>query len=84
MCKLFSEYEDKIRGYCLKNNLDFEKVKKMSQSWSKNDIWLQYYDNSKGQNGLLDETPALIVLKIFIDNGDLKFEQTEYTKKYLQ
>ena len=84
MCKLFSKYEDKIQEYCSNNNLDFEKVKKMSQSWSKNDMWLQYHDVSKGQKGLLDETPAPIVLKIFIDDGNLKFEQTAYTKKYLQ
>lgn len=84
VCKMFSKYENEIRKYCSDNNLDFEKVKKMSQSWSKNDIWLQYFDASKGEKGLLDETPAPIVLKIFIKNDVLTFEQTEFTKKYLQ
>ena len=63
--------------------MDFEKAKSLPQCWGKNDIWLQYHDPSKGSNGLLDETPAPIVLKIFVENGNVKFEQTEYTQKYL-
>ncbi|MBQ9674006.1 MAG: hypothetical protein IJV39_05215 [Ruminococcus sp.] len=43
----------------------------------------QYYDPDKGKKGLLDENPAPIVLKIFVENGNVKFEQTEYTSKYL-
>lgn len=83
MCKLFSQYENEIKKYCIENSLDFEKAKKLPQCWSKNDIWLQYYDPEKGKNGLKDETPAPIVLKIIINNGEVTFEQTENTKKYL-
>lgn len=83
MCKLFSKYENEIRKYFIENSLDFEKAKKLPQCWGKNDIWLQYYDPEKGKNGLKDETPAPIVLKIIIDNGRVIFEQTENTRKYL-
>lgn len=83
MCKLFSKYEKQIEDYCNNNGLDFEIAKKMPQCWGKNDIWLQYHDPEKGKNGLKDETPAPIVLKILIDNGNVSFEQTEFTKQYL-
>ncbi|WP_294408363.1 hypothetical protein [uncultured Ruminococcus sp.] len=83
MCKLFSQYENQIREYCIANSLDFEKAKKLPKCWGKNDIWLQYYDHEKGKNGLKDETPAPIVLKITVNNGKVTFEETEYTRKYL-
>lgn len=83
MCKLFSKYENEIENYCLQNNLSFEKAKKLPQCWGKNDIWLQYHDPEKGKKGLLDETPAPIVLKISIVDGKAVFEQTEHTRKYL-
>ena len=84
MCKLFSKYEKEIENYCNANNLDFEAAKRLPQCWGKSDIWLQYHDPEKGKKGLRDEAPAPIVLKIFIDNGIVSFERTEYTDKYLK
>ena len=84
MCRLFDEWTPQIQTYCKKNNLSFEKAKKMSQCWSKNDIILQYYDkNNTNTSGLKDETPMPIVLKIMKTNEGLMFEQTEHTHKYL-
>ena len=83
MCKLFDMYIKEIQNYCIANSLDFEKAKNMSQCWGKNDVWLQYHDPKKGKSGLMDETPAPIVLKIIVNNGSVEFEQTEYTMKYL-
>ena len=83
MCKLFSKYEKEIREYCVNNNLNFDKASKLPQCFGKNDIWLQYHDPERGKNGLKDETPAPIVLKIYINDGAVSFEQTEYTRKYL-
>ncbi len=84
MCELFSKYENEIKQYCTNNNLSFEKVCSLPQCFSKNDIWIQYHDPEKGRSGLKDETPAPIVLKIYINNDKIEFEQTEYTEKYLQ
>ena len=84
MCKLFDKHEKEIKKYCDDNGLDFDIVKSMPQCWGKNDIWLQYYDPEKGKNGLLDETPAPIVLKIQVNNGIVTIEQTEHTDKYLK
>jgi len=83
MCKLFNQWETEIEKYCTENNLNFEKAKKMGKSWGKDDIALQYNDPEKGLKGLLDETPAPVVLWIRKNSDHLEFEQTEYTKKYL-
>ncbi len=83
MCKLFSQFEDEIKAYCAANNLDFETLRLLPQCWGKNDIWIQFYDREKGKNGLKDEAPAPVVLKITIHNGKASFEQTEHTAKYL-
>lgn len=83
MCKLFSKYEKEIEDYCNDNDLDFQIAKTLPQCWGENDIWLQYHDPSKGKEGLRDETPAPIVLKIFIKDSIVSFEQTEHTQKYL-
>lgn len=83
MCKLFNEWEKEIKTYCLNNDLDFEKAKRLPKSWGKDDIALQYVDREKGRRGLLDETPAPVVLWIRRERGKLIFEQTEYTRKYL-
>ncbi len=84
MCKLFDEWSKEIEMFCEENNLSFDKAKELSQCWGKNDLILQYYDREKGKNGLLDETPMPVVLWIKRnENGDLSFEQTEYTNKYI-
>ena len=84
MCRLFDEHAKEIKKYCDDNGLDFDIVKSMPQCWGRNDIWLQYHDPEKGKNGLLDETPAPIVLKIQVENGGVRVEQTEHTEKYLK
>lgn len=83
MCEIFEKHKLEIEKYCENNNLSFEKACQMGQCCGKNDLWLQYVDKEKGKNGLLDETPAPIVLIIYVDNGNVRFEQTEHTKKYL-
>ena len=84
MCRLFEEWENEIKNYCRENMLSFEKAKKMSKSWGKNDIALQYIDKEKGKMGSRDDTPAPAVLWIRkTPGGELEFEQTEYTQKYL-
>ena len=44
---------------------------------------IQYHSEKSGLNGLKEEIPAPVVLKICKKNGKLSFEQTEYTRKYL-
>ena len=85
MCKLFDEWTPQIKRYCENNNLSFEKAKDLSQCWGKDDIILQYYDknNSRKNEGLRNDIPMPIVLKITKTDNGLVFEQTEHTTKYL-
>ncbi len=83
MCKLFDEWAIEIKKYCKDNGFDFEKAQKLSKSWSKNDLVLQHYDETKKLNGLLDETPMPIVLIIKKEDNGLVFTQTEHTERYL-
>ena len=76
MCKLFDDWSNDIKNYCQKNNLDFEKAKKLSQCWGNNFLALQYHDEKKQTKGLLDETPMPIVLMIEKKNSNLVFTQT--------
>lgn len=83
MCKRFEDWSEQIQNYCKNNGFDFEKAKKLSKCWGKNDLALQYYDPTQGKHGLLDETPMPLVLLITQTPEGLVFEQTEFTKKYL-
>lgn len=85
MCKLFVDWETEIKLYCDENDLDFEKAKQMPKSWNKDFIALQVSSDEENDAGLLDETPAPVVLWIRkSSNGSLVFEQTEHTDKYLK
>ncbi|MBQ8135536.1 MAG: hypothetical protein IJ192_14225 [Clostridia bacterium] len=66
------------------NDLSFEKAEKLSKCWGKDDLILQYFDETKDSRGLLDETPMPIVLYIHkTKEGKIVFEQTEFTQKYI-
>lgn len=87
MCKRFDEWSQEIKAFCESNGYSFEKAKKLSKCWGKDDLFLQYFDpNSESVKkglGLLDETPMPLVLYIRKENGKLVFEQTEHTRRYL-
>lgn len=84
MCKRFDDWSAQIKKYCNENGYNFDKASKLSKCWGRDDLILQYHDPEKGKLGLLDETPMPVVLAIYKQpDGTLRFEQTEYTKKYL-
>ena len=88
MCKRFDDWSQEIKEFCDSNGYSFEKAKKLSKCWGKDDLFLQYFDpNSecvKKGLGLLDETPMPLVLYIKkMPDGSLSFKQTEHTKRYL-
>ena len=79
----FKEWFAEIQDYCMKNDLDFEKVKKLSKGNGSDFLLLGYSDIDKGKKGLIDDTPAPLVLIIKKTIKGLVFEQTEYTSQYL-
>lgn len=83
MCKLFLDWQQAIRKYCIDNGLDFSKAEKTGKCWGKDVLILQHIDAEKGKSGLRDETPAPVVLVVRKNGNSLKFEQTEHTMQYL-
>ena len=83
MCKLFEDWSEEIRQYCLANGLSDETARNLSQCWGSNFLALQFYDPNQGKDGLRDETPKTLVLLIRKTATGLEFEQTEFTQTYL-
>lgn len=85
MQKLYESWEPQIREYFETNKLNYEKVEKCGKAvgvlGGKRTLLLQDIGRSHGI-GLLDDTPAPIVLKAVEDNGRLIFEKTQYTNEY--
>lgn len=84
MCDRFHEWEERIHKYCEENNLDFQKACSMKKCCDEDTLLLQYYDPEMGKRGLIDETPAPIVLVVRREGNGVAFEQTEHTEKYLK
>lgn len=85
MCKLFDDWTNEIKEFCVENGYDFNAAKNLSQSWNNNTVVLFYCDSSKATDGLLDDTPSPMVLLIRREkNGKLTFEKTQHTEKYLK
>jgi len=83
MAKIILKYKKEIEEYCAENNLSIEKVFHSPRCYDHESLIFQHVDHEKGKLGLLDETPAAVTLAIFLENGKLRFEQTEHTRKYL-
>ena len=80
----FEEYAGAIEEYCKKSGLSFQKAEMMCRASGKDDLLLQYHDPKKGELGLINETPAPVVLIMRVANGTPFFEKTKHTDKYLK
>jgi len=83
---IIKNYKHEIERYCEDNALSADVV---FDSWvSCNDKEGRVFilgpgDPERGKLGLMDDVPVPIVLGIYLENGKLRFEQTEHTRKYL-
>jgi hypothetical protein len=84
-CKLIENHEADIRQYCEKNELSYSTLIASILSWDDKEVFVfdSTPDPDREQLGLTDNIPMTIVLKIYLENGNLRFEQTEHTRKYL-
>lgn len=78
-----NEFLREIKIFCNSSNLSFEKVMSFPQSCNENTLAVQYWDESLGTNGLLEETPAEIILLAKKADGKIDVEKQENTDKYL-
>lgn len=72
-----------IKEYCEKSGLNFEKVLKFKNTGNCNICAIQYFDPHGGAQGLLDETPAELLLLIEKKDNGIEFTQYENALKYL-
>jgi hypothetical protein len=76
-------YRSEIERYCKKCGLSTAGVFSSVSAGNKKEMILMHYDPIKGKNGLRDETPMPVTLRIVLENGSLRFEQTEHTYRHL-
>jgi len=78
------EYRSEIEKYCGDNNISVDKV---FSSWTAGNkeraVILGEGDPERGKLGLADNVPLPVTLEIYLENGKLRFEQTEHTRKHL-
>jgi len=83
---IIRDYASAIEDFCADNSLSASKVFDSWKSW--NDKAGHVYilgegDPERAKLGLADDVPLPIALEIYLENGKLRFEQTEHTRKYL-
>jgi hypothetical protein len=84
MYRIIKKHKDEIEKYCLAKDISVGKVFSSSVSEDDESVFiLAPIDPERAKRGLADKVPSLVTLKIFLENGKLRFEQTEHTRKYL-
>jgi hypothetical protein len=84
MYRIIKKHKDEIEKYCLTNNISVDTVFSSSLSEDDESVFILAPINpERAKLGLKDKKNSTITLKIFLENGKLRFEQTEHTLKYL-
>jgi len=83
--KIFKEYRDAIKIYCVQNKLCFDKLRASPCCYDDEELIIlcSVGDPEREKLGLLDDIPSPSTLEIYLENGKLRFVQTDITHKYL-
>ena len=73
LSKAETSFENKIKMYCIQNDLNFDLLANMKRSWG---IDMLKFEKT-------DQGNTRVVLEVFGYGDNLIFKQTEYTKQYL-
>jgi hypothetical protein len=78
---IMEEYEKEISDYCVKNGLSASKVFGSAMAYNDVHVSLVHYVPSKVKKKILTigGPPLPVTLEIYLENGKLRFEQTEHT-----
>lgn len=79
----FENYINDIKKYCAENKLSYEKLLQMVRCVGQSHITFVYRNPKNGEQGLVDETPAITVLVAKVIADKLVIEETPYSRKYL-
>nr|DAE38371.1 MAG TPA: hypothetical protein [Caudoviricetes sp.] len=72
-----------IQEFCKANNLDYEKVKASPRCGNNNVLFIQRVNSASASVGLLDESPAEILMVARKGADEIVIEKRENTDKYL-
>jgi hypothetical protein len=83
--KIFTEHKKEIREYCAENNLSFDELCASPWCYDNEELIIQRNerDPERAKLGLADNIPTPSTLEIYLEDGKLRFEQTDITRKYL-
>jgi hypothetical protein len=83
--KIFKHNKDKIEEYCNQNNLSFIKLCTSPCCFDNEELFILETESYPEREalGLKDNIPLRVTLEIYLENGKLRFEQTDITRKYL-
>jgi tRNA(Ile)-lysidine synthase TilS/MesJ len=79
MLEIMKVYKKEIEDYCVENNLSTNKVFASAMYYNEKYVILQRYEYVEGRLCYIDETPLPHTLEIYLENGKLRFVQTEHT-----
>lgn len=82
-CKFFEYWKNELKKYCKDSGLDYEKAMNHPMGVSPDFMYIGLFDKTKGEKGLLDDTPMKPILTAHKENGRVVFEETDITRKYL-
>lgn len=70
--------------YCCSHGLDVQKILKLPASYNSNMICFQIVKNQENRiNGILNENPAKVILKVTKEGETLSFEASEDILEYV-
>jgi tRNA(Ile)-lysidine synthase TilS/MesJ len=86
MLEIMKVYKKEIEDYCVENNLSIDKVFSSGMCYDEKSVLIREpFVPEEGVMYMIDypsTTPAS-TLEIYLENGKLRFVQTDITRKYL-
>jgi hypothetical protein len=87
MLEIMDVYKKEIEDYCVENNLSVDKVFSVGRCYDEESVLLRepYVQKEGWENSLIDDPPIPVpsTLEIYLENGKLRFVQTEHTYEHL-
>jgi hypothetical protein len=82
--KIARKYRAEIKKYLAENGLSYDKLRESPCCYDDSELIILHYEPEKGgPPWILDETPMPATLEIYLENGALRFVQTDITHKHL-
>jgi len=81
---LLDEYKKEITAYCVRNGLSAKKLYESTYGYNDKRVYVTYFDPTIPYNGVIDDSkPSDVMLDITLEDGKLRFKQTEHTYRLL-